>query len=343
MADLLAQYKQTILNTLTDEYNAALRLLASKLAADLAFVNSNNRISKIIKLQLMNQLRNTYNTNVRNLTTTFNQNKSKVNSLTVVPSKKQSLLIGINYIGTPNELYGCINDANNINECFKALSINNYCLMTDLTNKKPTKQNIMNELSNLLQNSYKGDTIYFAFSGHGSNIFDRSGDELDGMDEMIVPLGFTNNLNSFIIDDELRNLVDLRLKNGVKLFMLFDSCFSGTILDLKYHYLDSDKYDNVIVNPKVSETKGQIVTISGCKDSQYSADTVVDYGNKKNMYSGAMTYSFLKTIQDLGVNISFRTLLQNMRKILKEDGYEQIPQLLSGQQLNLDELIWLSN
>jgi hypothetical protein len=162
------------------------------------------------------------------------------------------------------------------------------------------------------------------------------------MDEMIVPLGFTNNLNSFIIDDELRNLVDLRLKNGVKLFMLFDSCFSGTILDLKYHYLDSDKYDNVTVNPKVSETKGQIVTLSGCKDSQYSADTVVDYGNKKNMYSGAMTYSFLKTIQDLGVNISFRTLLQNMRKILKEDGYEQIPQLLSGQQLNMDELIWLS-
>jgi hypothetical protein len=162
------------------------------------------------------------------------------------------------------------------------------------------------------------------------------------MDELIAPLGFTYNVNSFIIDDELRALINLRLRNGVKLFMMFDSCFSGTILDLKYHYLDSDNYENVTVNPKVSETKGQVITISGCKDSQYSADTVVDYGNKKNMYSGAMTYSFLKTIQDLGVNISFRTLLQNMRTILREGGYEQIPQLLSGQQLNLDELIWLN-
>jgi hypothetical protein len=342
MSDLLAQYKQSVLSTLTAEYNAALRLLANKLAADLAFVNSNNRISKIIKLQLMNQLKNTYNTNVRNLTTTFNQNKSKVNGLTAVPIRKQSLLIGINYIGTPNELYGCINDAININECFKSCSITNTCFMTDLTNKKPTKQNIMNELNNLLVQSYPGDSVFFSFSGHGSNIVDRSADELDGFDELIAPLGFTYNVNSFIIDDELRALINLRLRSGVKLFMLFDSCFSGTILDLKYHYLDSDNYENVTVNPKVSETKGQVITISGCKDSQYSADTVVDYGNKKNMYSGAMTYSFLKTIQDLGVKISFRTLLQNMRTILREGGYEQIPQLLSGQQLNMDELIWLN-
>lgn len=342
MSDLLAQYKQTVLSTLTDEYNAALRLLSDKLAADLAFVNRQNRVAKIIKLQLMNQLKNTYNTNVKNLTTTFNQNKSKINALTTVPIRKQSLLIGINYIGTPNELYGCINDANNINECFKAYSITNTCIMTDLTNKKPTKQNIMNELNNLLVQSYPGDSIFFSFSGHGSNILDRSADELDGMDELIAPLGFTYNVNSFIIDDELRALINLRLRSGVKLFMLFDSCFSGTILDLKYHYLDSDNYDNVTVNPKVSETTGQVITISGCKDSQYSTDTVVDYGNKKNMYSGAMTYSFLKTIQDLGVNISFRTLLQNMRTILREGGYEQIPQLLSGQQLNLDELIWLN-
>lgn len=340
MADsVVLRYRQSVLDTLTAEYNDALRLLADQLTNTVTAINSNNRISKIVKMILINQVKNTYNASVRNLTTAFNQNKTKISSS--VPSKK-SLLIGINYIRTPNELSGCINDATNINECFKKCSITNTCFMTDLTNKKPTKQNIMNELSNLLVQSFKGDSIFFAFSGHGSNIYDRSGDELDGMDEMIVPIDFTSNLNSFIIDDELRNLVDLRLRSGVKLFMLFDSCFSGTILDLKYHYLNSDNYDKVTVNPKVSATRGQIVTISGCKDSQYSADTVVDYGDKKNMYSGAMTYAFLKTIQDLGVRISFRALLQNMRKILREDGYDQIPQLLSGQELNLDDLIWMN-
>lgn len=335
---VVSQYRQSALNTLTAEYNDALCLLAANLRANVSAINGNNRISKIAKLMLIKQTTNAYNASVRNLTTVFNQNKSKLSSS--VPSKK-SMLIGINYIGTPSELSGCINDANNINECFKKYSITNACFMTDLTtNKKPTKQNIMNELSNLLVQSFQGDSIYFCFSGHGANILDRSGDELDGIDEMIAPINFTYNVSSFISDDELRNLVDLRLRSGVKLFMLFDSCFSGTMLDLKYHYLDSDNYEKVTINSRVSATKGQIVTISGCKDSQYSADTVVDYGNKM-IYSGAMTYSFLKTIQDLGVNISFRTLLQNMRKILGEGEYEQIPQLLSGQELNIDDMIWL--
>lgn len=333
----LSQYKQSVLETLVAEYNATLQQLVNKLTTDLAIINNNNKLLKIVKIQLMNQLRNSYNNNIKLLTKSLNNNKNKVNALTVIPSRRKSLLIGINYTGTPNELYGCINDATNLNECFNKYSITNTCFMTDQTNKKPTKQNIMNELNNLLVQSFKGDSVFFSFSGHGTNIIDKSGDELDRRDEMIVPIDF-----SFIIDDELRKLVDLSLRPNVKLFMLFDSCFSGTILDLKYHYLDSDNYEKVTINSKVSETKGQIVTISGCKDSQYSADTVVDYGEKKNMYSGAMTYSFLKTIQDLGVSISFRTLLQNMRKILKEDGYDQIPQLLSGQELNLDELIWLA-
>lgn len=335
MADPLVLYRQSALNTLTAEYNDALRLLADKFRTDLRSININvkNRISKIAKIK------NAYNTSVRNLTFAFNQNKAKLSSS--VPSKK-SMLVGINYIGTPNKLSGCINDVNNLNECFKTCSIQNVCFMTDLTNKKPTKQNIMNELTNLLVQSFQGDSIFFAFSGHGSNILDRSGDELDRMDEMIVPINFTSNINSFIIDDELRKLVDSRLRSGVKMFMLFDSCFSGTILDLKYHYLDSDNYEKVTINSQVSATKGQIVTISGCKDSQYSADTVVDYGDKKNMYSGAMTYSFLKTIQDLGLKISFRTLLRSMRHILLEGGYDQIPQLLSGQELNLDDLIWVN-
>lgn len=339
MTDPLVLYRQSALNTLTAEYNDALRLLADKLKTDLRSINinSNNRISKIAKLMLIKRLKNAYNTSVRNLTFAFNQNKATLSSS--VPSKK-SMLVGINYIGTPNELSGCINDVNNVNECFKACSIQNACLMTDLTNKKPTKQNIMNELTILLVQSFQGDTVFFAFSGHGSNILDRSGDELDRMDEMIVPINFTSNIKSFIVDDELRKLVDLRLRIGVKMFMLFDCCFSGTILDLKYHYLDSDNYEKVTINSRVSESKGQIVTISGCKDSQTSADTVVDYENKM-IYSGAMTYSFLKTIQDLGVKISFRTLLRSMRQILLEGGYDQIPQLLSGQELNLDDMIWL--
>jgi hypothetical protein len=227
-----------------------------------------------------------------------------------------------------------------MNDFLQSLSVQNTCMMTDDTAKKPTKQNILAEFTYLLQNAVAGDLLVFTFSGHGSNVSDRSGDEVDGRDEMIIPLDYNGVI--YVLDDEMRKLIDQYLKPGVKLLMFFDSCHSGTMLDLKYHYLDSDNYENITMNVNVDETKGQVITISGCKDSQYSADTMVNLNGKQNMNSGAMTYAFLKTMQEVGKGISFRILLQKMRTLLQTDGYEQVPQLLSGQELNLDEVFWLS-
>jgi hypothetical protein len=80
--------------------------------------------------------------------------------------------------------------------------------------------------------------------------------------------------------------------------------------------------------------------ISGCKDNQTSADAYVNYLGS-NINAGAMTYSFLKTFQDLGVNISLKTLLTNMRSILKKERYSQIPQLSSGTNININNLLLL--
>ena len=153
---------------------------------------------------------------------------------------------------------------------------------------------------------------------------------------MIVPIDATD-MNSCILDDELNNIIMKYLKVGVKLFMLFDSCFSGTVLDLKYNYLTQDT-DVITINPKVRDTQGQVIMISGCRDDQTSADTYVNYFNN-NINSGAMTFSFLQTIQQLGVNISLKTLIEHMRKILKDNGFSQIPQLSSGNQLDISKTI----
>ena len=159
---------------------------------------------------------------------------------------------------------------------------------------------------------------------------------MDGQDEMIVPL-YATDLNSCILDDELNNIIMKYLKVGVKLFMLFDSCFSGTVVDLKYNYLTNDT-DIININPKVKDTQGQVIMISGCRDDQTSADAYVNYFNT-NINSGAMTFSFLQTIQQLGVKISLKTLIENMRKILKENGFPQIPQLSSGNQMDISKTI----
>ena len=246
-------------------------------------------------------------------------------------------MIGINYIGTPNELYGCINDTNNIKNILQEkFNYNNFNILTDNTNQKPTKINIINELTNLLVNSHKGDTLFFLYSGHGTCTIDLNNDEMDEQDEIIVPLDAVS-ISSCIYDDELNQIIKNNLKNGVKLFMLFDSCFSGTVVDLKYNYLDSDNYNNTTVNPNVLETSGQVFMISGCKDNQTSADAFVNY-NGQNTFAGAMTFSFLKTIQQLGTNITLKTLLQNMRTLLQENKYSQIPQLSSGTLIDIDNI-----
>ncbi len=120
--------------------------------------------------------------------------------------------------------------------------------------------------------------------------------------------------------------------------MLFDCCFSGTMADLKYNYFTRlHDSENITINPNALETIGQVIMISGCRDSQTSADTIVNYGGQ-NIYSGAMTFSFLKTIQELGTKISLKTLLENMRKILKENQYSQIPQLSSGTLIDINNV-----
>lgn len=302
---------------LTSAFNANLLTLSNILSLNIQKINSMS-VSKIIKIIKIDALRKTYNNSVAKLTIDYTNNKNKNKN------NKRALLIGINYNNTPNQLYGCINDTNNIKNVLQTkFSYNNFTILTDLTNKKPVKQNIIKELTSLLVNAKSGDSLFFLYSGHGTYTIDLNGDELDGQDEMIVSLDAT------ISDDLIKQIITNNLKKGVKLFMLFDSCFSGTVVDLKYNYFDNTATTTTTINSNETNTFGQVIMISGCKDSQTSADAVVRLNNATT-YSGAMTYSFLKTIKDLGTKITYTQLLKNMRTILATDGYDQIPQLSSG-------------
>jgi hypothetical protein len=69
------------------------------------------------------------------------------------------------------------------------------------------------------------------------------GDEVDGMDEVILPLDFKT--KGYIVDDELHDLLVKPLKKGVRLTAIFDSCHSGTALDLPYIFKSDGTYHEV--------------------------------------------------------------------------------------------------
>ena len=56
-----------------------------------------------------------------------------------------------------------------------------------------TKQAIVNAIENILIPALKkGDVVMFHFSGHGYQIPDNNKDELDGLDEALVPINAKN-------------------------------------------------------------------------------------------------------------------------------------------------------
>lgn len=159
----------------------------------------------------------------------------------------KGLLVGINYRGTSCELGGCINDVKSV----KNLILSNYPdakleLLTDDTQEKPTRDNILRKLTQLVNDSVAGDILIFHYSGHGSQVKDIHGDEDDGYDETICPIDFMKpriitynglkyNVDSQIIDDEINEIL-IKVPRDAKLLMLSDSCHSGTIGDLANNF-----------------------------------------------------------------------------------------------------------
>ena len=77
---------------------------------------------------------------------------------------RRALLVGINYIATPYQLYGCINDINNMGSYLQRVrKYDSFIVMTDNSRIKPTRSNILAGFRSLLQGAVSGDELWFHF------------------------------------------------------------------------------------------------------------------------------------------------------------------------------------
>ena len=234
---------------------------------------------------------------------------------------KYALLVGINYKGTNAALRGCINDVRSMKEYLlnsRGYSEENITVLTEEDKISPTCINIKQEINNLILKSQtqEVDELWLHYAGHGSNTRDRDGDEDDGRDETIVPLDFMR--SGMITDDQLHDYLE-KLSDTCKMYCIFDCCHSGTILDLKYQYKGHSR--NSVESPNAA-LKSNVIMISGCMDTQTSADAKIE-----SKWRGAMTTSYIKCIKD---GITCEQLLHDMRDCLKNGGYSQYPQMCSS-------------
>lgn len=291
--------------------------------------------------------------------------------------RKKLLLVGINYFGTRNQLRGCINDVQNmfnfLVHYFGYLPGDIVVLTDDTRDPKrvPTRLNIIRGMMWLVRDARPDDSLVFHYSGHGGQTKDFDGDEQDGMDDTIYPVDFE--MLGMLIDDEMHDIMVKPLVPGVRLTALYDSCHSGTALDLPYIYSTKGliKEPNMwkdagsgLMNAAMSYARGDmsgifknvnsiiskvsnsgsktaeqnrirkfshadVISISGCKDDQTSADSSFN-----GVATGAMSWSFITTLQQQPQQ-SYLMLLNNMRNLLMGK-YSQKPQLSSSHPIDMN-------
>lgn len=238
---------------------------------------------------------------------------------------KSALLFGLLYHDTANELKGCQNDIKNVQQYLKTIGYEKFTILMDDKDDKlyesptcPTRNNILKALREAIEAQQENDELFIQYSGHGSYTKDKNGDEVDRRDESICPVD-----GEHIIDDELFEIIS-KINPKAKCFVLFDSCHSGSAIDLPFRYFCGNRS----VRENNHTGNANIIFISGCKDKQTSSDTVEDDQN-----TGAMTWALLKILNRYkGVSqknrtITWRDLIVDMRILLKTYQYKQVPQL----------------
>jgi len=256
----------------------------------------------------------------------------------------KALLVGVNQYNLPGaDLQGCVNDVTNIRDIlikYLGFKVKEIRVLVD---SRATKKGILSRLEWLVKDVKTGDRLLFHFSGHGSQIRDRDGDELkDHLDEILCPHDMDWD-GTYIVDDDLKNIFS-KLPSGVRLEVLLDSCHSGTGTReaaalaclpperaIKQRFLippvdilcrQAGEDDLKLQKIGRSDNPQTHVLFSGCKDNQTSADAYIS-----GTYNGAFTYYFCKSLRDAQGNLSRSDLLKRLRASLEYEGYDQVPQL----------------
>lgn len=215
--------------------------------------------------------------------------------------KGRSLHIGLNkvdpkqYEGWDGQLAGCENDARDM----EAIANEAGFAATRLLTKQATAQHVTDEIADAAKHLKAGDIFVLTYSGHGGQLPDTNGDEPDKLDETWVCF------DRELVDDELFSLWST-FAAGVRIFVLSDSCHSGSAIRATLESVRSEALENRMSVPPPNgmrampravaqavyeahqeeydavqkrvpagdavEVGAHVLLISGCQDNQTSAD-----------------------------------------------------------------------
>lgn len=164
--------------------------------------------------------------------------------------------------------------------------------------------------------------LFLYYSGHGTQTRDKNKDEIDGHDEAIVPADYIE--KGIIIDDIIAHDLLEQLPGKCRIVSVFDSCNSGTVMDLPFRYESGKMLLSSIINTGVA-IEADVISLSGCHDPQTSASAFSM--DRKKEWRGAMTFCLQKVLESKNYKGKCEEILLGVRDELKKRNFAQVPQL----------------
>ncbi|KAF8743458.1 Caspase domain, partial [Rhizoctonia solani] len=254
--------------------------------------------------------------------------------LSQATGKRKAVLVGCNYPGSIAPLEGCINDVFNIKRFlidYFGYEETNIRVLTDSESSHgeigealSTRENIVGYIRWLVEDAEPDDSLFF---------------------HSICPTDYET--AGVLVDDELHDLLVKPLPEGAGLTALFDSCHSGSVLDLPWTQYETSgaikepddlqgeaEAEAVAIDAHQKRFKwspADVISLSGCRDSQTSADA--QFGG---LPSGALSYAFIRAFAKFP-QMTYAQLLKVIRNELRGK-FDQRPQLSSSHPIDMDLL-----
>lgn len=274
-------------------------------------------------------------------------------------AEKYALIVAIGDYPEPGRNgWGKISSANDVPLVKTALENQGFQTgnITLLQDGAATKEGIKAAFDKLISKVQPGDIVVVHFSSHGEQIEDDNDDEVDYLDECIVPYGavyspdknrFKEYAPGYFRDDEFGQKVTL-LRNKLTakgdLLVLLDACHSGTgtrgpkdaVLKPRgaMEPMVSNKFDVAKVSApdnngvfkdnngaQLSKDAATYVVISGAQAKEFNYECYDDNGNGV----GSLSYAFSKSVAMLKDKTTYRGLFANIENIMRDKAPRQKP------------------
>jgi Caspase domain len=264
--------------------------------------------------------------------------------------RRWALLVGIDQYPSFSKLSGCVNDVRVLRETLVGPFEFPEQQVTVLLDEQATRAGILEAMNDLAGTVGKDDVVVFHYSGHGSRMTDREGDEADGMDETIVPYDSSRkDENRDITDDEIYEWLLRLTAKTPHITLIFDCCHSGTIVRDAFgeqsRWVEDDErpIDQLPPSPISDVTRSLLtaatrevgasgwlplgeryVLLAGCSSSESSYEVKAGEGEVRH---GALTFFLHQELRRIGSGATYLDVFEKVAPRVTALYPRQHPQL----------------